>query len=256
MIALRSRIGEVRRQFISAMHSRPIPLGNYGPVVSFCFDDFPRSAYLAGGSILKSYGARGTYYASTGLMNTCNELGDQLRREDIDSVLADGHELGCHTFSHISCRHVPRSNYESDVQKGRDAIREMTGYDPANFAYPYGHVTAHLKQSVGIQMRSCRGIYGGINAPMVDLNLLRANSLYGGVDQLPEAEALLSESLRQKGWLIFYTHDVCQKPSPFGCTPALLEECVFLAVKSGFKIARIAEVLDVTQGVSSESHSS
>src|SRR2546429_104887 len=37
------------------------------PLISFTFDDFPRSAFLDAGSILRRYGALGTYYASLGL---------------------------------------------------------------------------------------------------------------------------------------------------------------------------------------------
>ncbi len=254
MTTLRSRIGEVRQQFLCSVHSRSVTLEDQGPFVSFCFDDFPRSAYLAGGALLKSYGARGTYYAALGLMNTRNELGDQLRREDIDSILTDGHELGCHTFSHFSCRRVPRSLYESDVRKGREAIRKMTGVDPVNFSYPYGHVTAHLKKMIGMQMNSCRGIYAGLNTLKIDLNLLRANSLYGDIDRLPDAKALLNESLKQRGWLIFYTHDVRQNPSRFGCTLALLEGCVSWAIENGLRIATVREVLDTVQRTNMQSH--
>ncbi len=52
---------------------------NRGPIVSFSFDDFPRTAYSAGGAILERFGVRGTYYAAAGLMNTANELGEQFR---------------------------------------------------------------------------------------------------------------------------------------------------------------------------------
>jgi peptidoglycan/xylan/chitin deacetylase (PgdA/CDA1 family) len=247
MTSIRALIGGVRRQYLCAVHSRLVPLGEHGPFVSFCFDDFPRSAYLVGGSILRSYGAHGTYYAATGLMNTHNELGDQMEFEDVASLLEDGHELGSHTFSHLSCRRIPSSKFTDDVQRGQVAIHELTGIYPASFAYPFGHVTAKLKRGIGKQMRSCRGIFGGINGPEIDLNLLRANSLYGDSNKVPEVKILLEQNERERGWLIFYTHDVSSTPSPFGCTPALLEECVYLATKSSASIATVKEVLDCLQ---------
>lgn len=240
---LRSRLGDMRRQLLRTVHPRPVPLDNHVPIVSFCFDDFPRTAYTTGGALLESSNARGTYYAALGLMNTCNNLGDQLRQEDIDSLLSDGHELGCHTFSHISCRAVPLAVFEKDVQKGRDAIREMTGHDAENFAYPFGHVTVNAKKRIGNQMGSCRGIYGGINGPTADLNMLRANSLYGDVDQLAEIESLFLENKQRGGWLIFYTHDVRPNPSPFGCTPALLDKSISLAHENGFSILTVRDVM-------------
>jgi peptidoglycan/xylan/chitin deacetylase (PgdA/CDA1 family) len=240
---VKTPLGGFRRQLLSYFHRRLLPLEHRAAAVSFCFDDFPRTAYTAGGSILKSYDCRGTYYASLGLLNTTNELGEQMRPDDLESVLADGHELGSHTFSHSSCRRVPSDVFEKDVIKGRETIRRITGCDAASFAYPYGHVTLSAKAAIGKHMNSCRGIYGGVNRPTADLNLLRANSLYGDLDQSATAESLLQDNQRVHGWLIFYTHDVCRNPSRFGCTPALLDKVVSLAVEMGLRIAPIGEIV-------------
>jgi len=228
----------MRRLLLSSIHCRRVCLGNQGPVVSFCFDDFPRTAYTVGGAVLKRFSARGTYYAAIGLMNTQDHLGDQFTKRDLDSLLEDGHELGSHTLSHVSCRAVPFQVFENDVNKGRDTIRELTGCDPTSFAYPYGHATLTAKKRLGVKMSSFRGIYSGLNGPMVDLNLLRANTLYGDTDRFAELQSLLSENERRRSWLIFYTHDVRQNPSPYGCTPSLLEKIVSLAAERGFRIAR------------------
>jgi len=249
---LRTQLGQLRRNLLCSVYRRAVSMKMQVPIVSFCFDDFPRTAYSAGGSILRSYGARGTYYAALGLMNTSNELGDQLTRDDIDSLLSDGHELGCHTFSHCSGRRVALQAFERDVLLGRDAIRRMTGCDAGSFAYPYGHVAMASKKRIGAQMSSCRSIYGGINGPVADLNLLRANSLYGEADQCVRVESLLMENERQGGWLIFYTHDVRQSPSPFGCTPALLGKAIQMTLEKGFRISPVAEVVKLALQTSSE----
>jgi peptidoglycan/xylan/chitin deacetylase (PgdA/CDA1 family) len=213
-------------------------------MVSFCFDDFPRTALSAGGKILKKYGAHGTYYAALGLMNTTNELGDQLTPDDLKSLLLEGHELGGHTYAHSSCRRVPPERFEQDVQAGRNAILQLTGNDAEHFAYPFGHVTLGLKKRVGQQMMSCRGTQEGINGPVIDLNLLRANSLYGQIDRIPFAESLLNHNQNRRGWLIFYTHDVRENPSRFGCTPALLEAVVSRSAEMGFQIKTVGEVVE------------
>ena len=241
---LRSGFGAARRLLLSSLSSRLGRLENETPVVSFCFDDFPRTAYLTGGAILRHFGARGTYYAAPGLMNTSNDLGEQFTSGDIESLLSDGHEVGCHTFSHISCRNVSFKAFETDVLKGREALHTMTGRDPVNFAYPFGHVSLVAKKKIGAQMKTCRGIYGGLNGGTPDLNLLYANSLYGDVDQAAQYESLVSVNQRRKAWLIFYTHDVRDNPSPFGCTPALLEKVVALALARGFHVAPVQEVVD------------
>ena len=60
----------LRSAILSRLHRRTIPLGDRGPIVSFTFDDFPRTAATAGAAILESFGARGTFYTAAGLMNT------------------------------------------------------------------------------------------------------------------------------------------------------------------------------------------
>jgi peptidoglycan/xylan/chitin deacetylase (PgdA/CDA1 family) len=212
--------------------------------VSLTFDDFPRSAYTVGGSILKNYGVRGTYYVAIGLMNTSNALGDQFRMEDLRSAANGGHELASHTFSHQSSRAVSVAVFRDNVRKGWSAIREMGGQAPTrNFAFPYGVVTPSAKCALGKEMMSCRGTYGGVNGPYVELNLLLANSFCGDPDDLDGVAQLIRDNEKRKGWLIFYTHDVSPAPSRHGCSPRLLDSTVRMATQSGAKVLPVAEVL-------------
>ncbi len=228
---------------LCSLDRREVPLENREPIVSFSFDDFPRSAYSVGGSILESFGARGTFYTACGLMNTCNELGNQFRMDDLDSLLDRGHELASHTYSHLSARSVSCEAFCRDVEKGRQAIEKVTGAESLNFAYPFGHVTLRAKQALGLSLASARGIFPGFNGPKADLNLLRANSLYGDLDGAGRVEELIAENCRRKSWLIFYTHDVRPNPSPYGCTPALLEAAVSCAAQSGCRILTVREAM-------------
>jgi peptidoglycan/xylan/chitin deacetylase (PgdA/CDA1 family) len=244
MMTLRARLTAVRRQILTSLYARTVPLKDHGPIVSFAFDDFPRTAYIVGGSILKAHGARGTYYTSIGLMNTSNGLGEQFRREDLPSLLQDGHELASHTFSHLSSPSVSCSAFQEDTERGRRAIQEVTGLaGSGNFAFPFGNVTLNAKRTLGPRMTSCRSIFPGFNGPHVDLNLLKANSLYGGVDRSAEAQQLVLENEKRRSWLIFYTHDVGPEPSAYGCTQSLLESTVSFAVRRGCRVMTIQEVM-------------
>src|SRR5208282_1782759 len=152
----RSQLGSVRRQLLGSLYSRRVPLGNGGPIVTFSFDDFPRSAYTVGGAILKNFGARGTYYTAVGLMNTTNELGEQFRRADLDALVEDGHELASHTFSHVSCRSIAPSQFVDEVDRGRKAIEEVTGErDSGNFAFPFGEFTLSARKTLRSRLASC-----------------------------------------------------------------------------------------------------
>jgi peptidoglycan/xylan/chitin deacetylase (PgdA/CDA1 family) len=175
-------------------------------------------------------------------MNTCNELGEQFRAEDIDSLLEKGHELASHTFSHISARSASCAEFCEDVTKGTEAVAELSGADSANFAYPYGHITLQTKRALA-NLSSARSVIPGFNGPEIDLNLLRANSLYGNLDSALHVQELVMENAERKTWLIFYTHDVRLDPSEFGCTPALLEAAISCAARSGCRILTVQEAL-------------
>ena len=241
---VKAQVGRLRQRLLSSVYRRPAALGSRGPIVSFTFDDFPRTALTIGGAILKDHNARGTYYAAMGLMNVSNHQGDHFRREDLEALLRDGHELGSHTFSHISCRSVSTSSFREEVAKGRRAVEELTGRsDVGNFAFPFGEVTLRAKKAVGLDVASSRGIWSGVNGPDIDLNLLRANSLYGGDDRRAEVQELILENERRKGWLIFYSHDVRPNPSRFGCTPELLKFAVSFASRQNSCILTMADVV-------------
>jgi peptidoglycan/xylan/chitin deacetylase (PgdA/CDA1 family) len=240
---LRSMFGGVRRRILCSAHQRLAPIGSHGPIVSFTFDDFPRTAFLTGGSILQRFGLRGTYYTALGMMNTVNECGEQFHSEDIDSLLENGHELASHTYSHVSCRKLSCAAFSREVELGRKAIEEISGSDSGNFAYPFGHITLAAKRTLGPRLVSSRSVIPGLNGPEIDLNLLRANSLYGGLEACSRAEALVAENARMKSWLIFYTHDVRPNPSPYGCLPTLLEAVVAFSVRSGSRIMTVREAL-------------
>jgi peptidoglycan/xylan/chitin deacetylase (PgdA/CDA1 family) len=243
-MSLRSRLGDARRQVLSSLHRRRVSLGTVGPVITFSFDDFPRTALTSGAGILERFGARGTYYVSMSLMNARNALGEQFRQGDLHTLLDRGHEVASHTFGHLSARKVSCEAFREDEQRGEQAIRDEIGFPASgNFAYPYGDVTLATKKRLGTERTSCRGTCPGMNGPDADLNLLRANSLYGGLDQADAAKKLIMENEKRGHWLIFYSHDVAANPSRFGCTPQLLEAVCSFAAERGARLMTVAQVM-------------
>ncbi len=237
-------MGKLRSHVYCSLSRRTVALGGLGPIVSFTFDDFPRSALTVGGAILERFGARATYYVAMGLMGKSNSLGEQFVCRDLQSLIERGHEVASHTYDHLSSRKTPMETFLEDVQRGEGAIRRTGDVEPSgNFAYPYGEVTLQAKKLLGPRMKSSRGTVGGFNGPEVDLNFLRANSLYGDADQSDSAKKLILKNTERRTWLIFYSHDVSHNPSAFGCTPALLEEVVSFAAERGTRIMTVADVV-------------
>jgi peptidoglycan/xylan/chitin deacetylase (PgdA/CDA1 family) len=250
---LRTQIGNARRQVLSGLARLDVVIPSDRPLISFSFDDFPQTALTVGGAILQEAGVRGTYYAAPGLMDTQNHLGPHFRLEDLMDLLAAGHELASHTYSHVSARATRFESYVDEVEKGFDALRKL-GFDASrHFSYPFGEITLRVKRAVGSKMQSCRSIMAGLNGPRNDLNLLRANHLYGDSSEFPQVQSLIDENGRKGSWLIFYTHDVRPTPSRYGCTPEFLQKVVRAAVASGARVATVGEVVALVRPLESAS---
>ena len=74
------------------------------------------------------------------------------------------------------------------------------------------------------------------NVGTVDLNNLRAFFLEQSRDRPSLVKELIDRNCRSSGWLIFATHDICEEPGRFGCTPQFFEDIVCYASLSGARI--------------------
>ncbi len=227
--------------------TRPQKVTWPGGVVSFTFDDFPKSALTAGGGILERHGARGTYYTAIGLAETDGNLGRMFDRGDVDAAHRDGHEIACHTFHHLDCGRNQSRALLADVDDNAAAIRGLTnGHTPTNFAFPFGGISLSAKSALSRRFESCRGIGAGINAGTADFADLRANRVRECADD-DTYRRLVDEARASDGWLIFYTHDVVASPSPYGCTPKQLDRVVAYAAAT----CPVLPVRDVITGLAS-----
>jgi peptidoglycan/xylan/chitin deacetylase (PgdA/CDA1 family) len=236
MASLRDSLKRAYYSAVSAVHRRPISLGEMPPMVTFTFDDFPRSAYDAAGATLRAFGGHGTYYAAPGWMDGGPPASDRYRTADL--------ELGTHTYSHVSCRSLSTAAYAAEIARGHDVLKQLVGdAASAHFAFPFGAVTPAVKKAAARQCESCRVTIGGLNGPVADLNFLRANRLYSDSVPFPRIQALIAGAARPGKWLLFYTHDVRDHPSPYGCTPAYFEDAVRCAVAAGMRVVTVGEAI-------------
>ena len=56
-------------------------------------------------------------------------------------------------------------------------------------------------------------------------------------------ERAFDHAQTNNGWLIFYTHDVADEPSPYGCSPSLLNEALEAASRRKIPVLNMAEAL-------------
>ncbi|HWB49553.1 MAG TPA: polysaccharide deacetylase family protein [Stellaceae bacterium] len=213
--------------------TRPAKIAWPGGVVSFTFDDFPRSAWANGGAILENYACRGTFYAAMGLAGTANHLGAMFAPGDLREAHAHGHEIACHTFTHRDCGRVPAGAIAEEIDRNAAALSAMLDGAPIdNFAYPFGGVSQAAKAAFAKRFVSCRGTGRGLNRGTVDLADLFGTSLYSRDFDRDRLCRLIEDAQAENAWLVFYTHDVADAPSPFGCTPAQFQSIVAYAAEN------------------------
>lgn len=195
---------------------------NPRPIVTFTFDDFPQSAAIEGAAILEDAGARGTFYLAGGTMGRPQDLepGSAVEpdliatSQQVDQLARAGHEIGCHTFSHVSTQGMPRQQIARQCQENH-ALQLADGRDRrlTSFAYPFGRVSLRGKREAARHHVSSRGLLTDVNAGHADLAYLRAVSLQNSSMDVAGVDRWLSAATQVGGWLIFCCHDVRPTPS-------------------------------------------
>src|ERR1017187_4482802 len=237
-----------RRRVARALFKRLLVIMSQQPLISFTFDDFPRSALFAGGAILERFGFAGTYYTSLGLMGQETPSGQMFVRDDLRLLFEQGHELGCHTFAHCdSWETDPQAFQKSIIQNGEELGKLLPGVEFKNFSYPISLPRPLTKAKTAGHFLSCRGGGQTLNAGKVDLNQLSAYFLEKSRHDIQAVKALIDRNRDVRGWLIFATHDISDSPSPFGCTPHFFEQVVQYAVSSGAHILPVMQALEVLE---------
>ena len=227
------------------MFRRPFPIRTQTAFISFTFDDFPRSALLTGGAILKRLGVTGTYYASFGLMGKQAPTGTMFLPEDVHALLEQGHELGCHTFGHHDAWKTNTRTFEESILENRKALsRLVPGAAFRTFAYPINVPRARTKRRVAEYFKCARAGGQTFNSGTADLNYLHAYFLEKSRDNPAVVERVIEQTRRARGWMVFATHDICDKPTPWGCTPEFFEEVVETAVRSGARVLPVVQALE------------
>lgn len=241
LIRLRNRC---RRETSAILFRRNFHVQSPVPLISFTFDDFPRSAYRNAGAILKRYDLRATYYASLGLMSRAEPTGEMFELEDLRNLLVDGHELGCHTFGHHEGWATSPAVFEASVLENRVALQQY--FPEASFqslAYPISQPRPATKRRMSHYFSCCRGGGQTFNVGNSDLNSLSAFFLEKSASNPDQVRVIIERNRDQHGWLIFATHDVRASPSPWGCTPEFFENVIRWSLASGAVILPVAEVI-------------
>lgn len=242
MTSLRHLVQDLRRLDAILPARRMADLAALPPTLSVTFDDIPQSAAEAGADVLEALGHLGTFYVSAGLMGADSPHGPMAGPEALARLASSGHEIGCHTNSHLNARQTDAEGFARDLDQNRQTVLERFGVVMTSFAFPFGGVTAGAKRAAAARYTTCRTTMPRLNRGRTDLHLLSAAPLYHRPGVPEQAAALLEDCARNGGWLIVYTHDIRPCPSASGCTPGQLEDLLRLAGRLGVSVAPVGVV--------------
>ena len=148
--------GKLRRLAATAL-ALVLPLSGCGPAVetdaaaelpegqkliALTFDDGPRrstTTRLLDG--LAERGVKATFFL-IGAQIEHNE--DVVRRMD-----EEGHQIGIHTFDHVKLTGLNRADFDSQVEKSRDALKAVLGHNDFLLRPPYGMLDESVKSWAG-----------------------------------------------------------------------------------------------------------
>jgi hypothetical protein len=234
----------LRREIAHRMARRSFYMRNEEPLVSFTFDDFPRSALREGGAILRSHELTGTFFASLGQMGGVGPTGQIFSAEDLGDLVAQQHELGCHTYGHCHAWDTTAADFEASVVQNREAVRNyLPGIEWKTLSYPLSCPRPAIKHVAARYFECCRGGGQTFNSGAIDLSYLKAFFIERSRDDFGSIERTIRENVRANGWLIFVTHDISDSPTQFGCTEQLFEKIVRCVVRSGSKTLPVRAAL-------------
>ncbi len=123
--------------------------------MALTFDDGPKPEYCI--PILESldeYGAKATFFV----------VGEEAEKNpDLIMRMSDaGHEIGNHSYSHITAKEMSASEFIADVKKCSRVIYGVTGRAPKYFRSPGGAVTPAV--SKGIRRMGMSTVFWSLNA--------------------------------------------------------------------------------------------
>ncbi len=141
------------------VHQGGLELAPGEVIVSLSFDDgLDEHAEVA--EVLEAHGMRGTFYVISGRLG----MAGQLTYDQLQSLQARGHEIGCHTISHPHLTTLDPDSQRREVCDGRVALLDA-GLRITSLSYPFGDQDETTRQIViDCNYNSARAS-GGLSLP-------------------------------------------------------------------------------------------
>ncbi len=200
-------------------------------VVSLTFDDGNADQYAAR-SILAQHDLHGTFFVNSGRIDTTSGF---LTVSQLRDLAADGNQIAGHTVQHADLTTLSTDEATREVCNDRVNLLNW-GFEPTDFAYPYGHANAAVERIVaGCGYNSARQV-GDIRTPVntgctgcptaesippADPYFTRAPDSVDATWSLADIERLVTQAESDGGgWVQLTFHHISDNGGAYSITPA------------------------------------
>jgi peptidoglycan/xylan/chitin deacetylase (PgdA/CDA1 family) len=199
--------------------------------VSLTFDDGHAEQYAAR-SVLAQHNMHGTFFINSGRIDTTPAF---MTLSQLRDLASDGNEIAGHTVQHADLTTLSPDEAKREVCNDRGNLLSW-GFEPTDFAYPYGHTNAAVEQIVAdCGYNSAREV-GDIRTPVnngcstcptaetippADPYFTRAPDSVDGTWTLADIENLVTQADRDGGgWVQLTFHHIADGGGAYSITPA------------------------------------
>ncbi len=204
-----------------------------GPIVSFTFDDCPRSVYAQGFRVLQPHNIRCTVYITTSYVDQPGWITLCELRE----LRAAGWEIGAHTMNHPHLSRLSELMIHREFQAANQQLRAW-GFEPRSMATPYLDTSPEIQAIIPLYYQSNRnGTHGDHREAINPYDLELLDSL---THDVPLLKAWLDHLKANDRWGIFLGHYVDER----GITASELLEVALYARSIGVAILTVSEALE------------
>lgn len=213
-----------------------------GRKVAFCIDDIPQSAL----SYFSELKLPLTLFVSGGLQNKV-AYGKKMYNLKALKAYYETHdliEISCHTYAHNDITLCTNSEFMEDCKKNREFLSsELNCIYKMGFSFPRGRWNFSLLKQLPKHYKYLR------TTRKFSLRFLCFKYFLPGIpcysSQLQFLYQILERHSSSKNlWLILYTHDICETPSPFGMTPEECNKLIKHLTQMGFTFVTLENLVE------------
>ncbi len=107
-------------------------------------DDGIRDQYTIAAPLLKKYELPATFFVLAWAPESTEKAEAKkpgswsgITWEEMKELIADGHEIGNHSWSHQDFRRMPAEKYDKEILAAQERIAERVGVKPTTFCFPF-----------------------------------------------------------------------------------------------------------------------